>query len=419
MTQPKTLILSKCLAFSVLLLALSACGVVAVQVEEPIPTVTSVPTPIPPPPIQSEASAGLVAREAPDDSEVLVKTVAMPHIVFAPDALAVEMFDQWAAPAEYMVVDKGRGLRLRMSWSVLWLADSYGAGRLWMDVYLKSPDQEDFQFAQTAATQDFESWGADQRDELLDSTLYLPGSGEYQVRVEVNVRANNDKNNEDNRTFTYETTVIALDSPPKILDTPEDFAPQFGDLEAGNILLDWRGWRLGPCLVRADDVPDAAADIAQACVGVANGDWGAAAGSLLSAAEAVGDNPALLNRLYQQLGVLAAVDGDMEKAARCFDMALAAARQQNDALEVAIALRNLGIAQRELGDEAGEQNMWQSIQLSDQIEDWSGSVITYAQFGYYWESVDTLDWVKSVLAERGLPQLATVERWQNDFQASS
>ncbi|MCA0457280.1 MAG: tetratricopeptide repeat protein [Chloroflexi bacterium] len=419
MTQLKMLTLSKCIALPLLLLTLSACGVVALQIEEPIPTVTAVPPPISPPPIQSESSAGLVAREAPDDSEVLVKTVAMPHIVFAPDALAVEMFDQWAAPAEYMVVDKGRGLRLRINWSALWLTDSYGTGRLGMDVYLKSPDQDDFQFAQSAASQDFESWGADQRDELLDSTLYLPGSGEYQVRVEVNVHANNDNDNEDDRSFTYETTVIALDSPPKIPDTPEDFTPQFGDLESRNILLDWRGWRLGPCLVRADDMPDVAADIAQACVGVANGDWNAAAGSLMSAAENVGDNPALLNRLYQQLGMLAAVEGDMEKATHCFEMALSAAHQQNDALEVAIALRNLGIAQRELGDEAGVQNMWQSIQLSDQIDDWSGSLITYAQFGYYWESVDTLDWVKAVLAENDLPQFTTVERWLNDFQSSA
>lgn len=399
--------------------SLSACGVVEVRLEEPISTPTAILTPIPPPPIQSEAAAGLVAREAPDDNEMLVKTVAMPHIVYAPDSLEVELFDQWATPAEYMVVDQGRGLRLRISWSALWLTDSYGSGRVRMDVYLKSPDQEDFQFAQSAATQDFESWGADQRDELLDSTLYLPGSGEYQVRVEVNVHAQNDQNIEDNRSFTYETTVIALNSPPKILETAEDFVPQFGELEARNVLLDWRSWRLGPCLVRTEALQEVVDDIAQACVGVANNDWSAAAESLMSAVDAVSDNSALQSRLYQQLGMLAAVEGDFEKAAHCFEMGLAAARKQNDALEVAIALRNLGISQREIGDDAGEQNMWQSIQLSDQLEDWTGSALTYAQFGYYWESVDTLDWVKNFLIERDLPQVVTIQHWLDDFQSDN
>lgn len=402
-----------------ILCLLTACGVVAVQIEEPIPTATLVPTPIPPPPIQSEASAGLVAREAPDDDQMLVKTVAMPHIVYAADALAIELFDQWAAPTEYMVVDQGRGLRLRVSWSALWLTDSYGTGKIWMDVYLQSPGQDGFQLAQSAASQDFESWGADQRDELLDSTLFLPGSGDYQVRVEVNVYAYNDHDMEDTRSFTYETHVVALNAPPKLLDTAEDFVPQFGDLESRNLLLDWRGWRLGPCLIRTEELPDIAADIAQACVGVANADWQAAVDALMAAAEKVGDNPPLQSRLYQQLGVLAAVLGDDEKAVHCFEMGLDAARQQNDALEVAIALRNLGIAQKALGDDTGEQNMWQSIQLSDEIEDWTGSALTYAQFGYYWQSVETLDWVRSALAERGLPQVTTIERWLAAFQSQS
>lgn len=402
---------------SVLIIALlvAGCGIVALEIEEPIPTPTLADTPIPPPDIQAVSAAGLVARDAPDDNQMLVKTVAIPHIVYEPDSLAIEVFEQGAAPTEYMVVDKGRGLRLRVNWSALWLADSYGAGRVWMDVYLLSPGQSDFQLAQSASSQDFESSGADQRDELLDSTLYLSGSGDYRVRAEVHISARNDKGNEESRSYTYEIPVIALNSPPKLVDSVEDFTPQFGDLENQNILLDWRAWRLGPCFIRTEQASTVADDIAQACVGIANADWKAAADSLMSAIEKSSDNIPLQARLYQQTGVLAAVMGYGEKAVECFKQGLAAARVQNDALEVAIALHNLGIAQKTIGDDSGEQNMWQSIQLTDELEDWSGSTLTYAQFGYYWQSQDTLVWVKNSLAERGMPQVAIVERWLSAF----
>ena len=355
----------------------------------------------------------MVAHDAPDDNQMLVKTIAIPHVVYEPDRLAIAMFEQWAAPVEYVVVDKGRGLRLRVNWSALWLADSSGAGRVWMDVYLLSPGQNDFQLAQNASSQDFESTGVDQRDELLDSTIYLPGSGDYRVRAEINVYAKNDKGNEDTRSFTYETNVVALNSPPKLLDTAEDFTPQFGDLENQNLLLDWRAWRLGPCLIRTEQFTNVADDIAQACVGVANSNWGAAAESLMSAIGKSPDNIALQARLYQQSGMLAAVVGDDQKAIKCFEEGLKAARIQNDALEVAIALHNLGVMQKKVGDDVGEQNMWQSIQLTDELEDWAGSALTYAQFGYYWQSQDTLNWVKNSLNERGLPQASIVERWLN------
>jgi len=394
---------------------LTACGVVAVQIEEPIPTPTLVNTPVPPPAIQAESAAGLVAHDAPDDNQMLVKTIAIPHIVYETDGLAIEMFEQWAAPVEYMIVDKGRGLRLRVNWSALWLANSSGVGRVWMDVYLLSPGQTDFQIAQSASSQDFEAADVNQRDELLDSTLYLPASGDYRIRAEVNVYAKNDKGKEDMRSSTYETSVVALDSPPKILDAAEDFTPQFGDLENQNVLLDWRAWRLGPCLIRPEQAPNVAEDIAKACVGVANANWRAAADALMSAVGKSWDNIPLRARLYQQAGMLAAVLGDGEKAVEWFQDGLNAARRQNDALEVAIALHNLGIAQKTTGDDVGEQNMWQSIQLTDELEDWAGSALTYAQFGYYWQSIDTLTWVKGSLNERGLPQATTVERWLNGF----
>jgi tetratricopeptide (TPR) repeat protein len=389
---------------------------VAVQIKEPIPTPTLASTPIPPPPIQADSAAGLVAVEAPDDESVLVKMIAMPHIVYATSGIQIEMFEQWAAPVEYFVVDADLDLRLRVAWSALWLEEAYGAGRISMDVYLQSPEGEEFLMVESATTEDFESWGADQRDELLDSTIYLPDVGEYQLRVETTVHVNDESGIEDSRSAIYETRLIALNSPPRLLTTPEDFMPQFGDLEANGSLLDWRGWRFGPCLLRADEMPEVAEALSEACVGFASGDWDATTAALLNALESAQDNPALQSRIYQQIGTLAAEADDWETAQTAFREALNTAQMEDDALEVRIALHNLAVSQfmTKVYDEA-EQNLWQAIQISDQIEDWMGSALSYGQFGYYWESPDTLDWVVEVMIDSAMPQAEILEGWAEDF----
>ncbi|MDL1901354.1 tetratricopeptide repeat protein [Anaerolineae bacterium CFX9] len=396
---------------------LSACSVVSVQVEEPIPTVYPIETPVSLPPIQAESSAGLVAREAPDDSDVLVKTVALPHIVYAPDELALEMFGQWSPPVEYLVIDQGHGLRLRINWSALWLTDSYGTGRISMDVSLRSPGESEFQFAQSASTPQFEAWGADYRDELLDSTLYLPDIGTYSIRAEVAVAISSDTGGSMADEYTYEFDVITLNAPQNLIMSAADFAPQFGDLENQYVFLDWRGWRLGPCLIRVEGLPAAASAVSDACVGFANGSRDAAAEAMMAAIQLPDAPPALRSRLYQQLGTLAAVSGDWNKAISHFEPGVQAAIALNDGLEVAIALRNLGVAQMINGQfDSAENNLWQSIQLSDQIEDWLGSTLAYGQFGVYWESLGTLDWVIPVMRENGLSsQAGALERWRSTY----
>ena len=138
----------------------------------------------------------------------------------------------------------------------------------------------------------------------------------------------------------------------------------------------------------------------------------------MNAKDSADDNPALQSRIFQQLGTLAAVSGNRQKARECFEEGLHAARAQNDALEVAIALHNLGISQKmtDLSDE-GEQNLWQSIQLSDQIEDWLGAALTYGQFGYYWQDTGTLEWVTTTLRDNGIPQSAITQSWLDTLYA--
>jgi tetratricopeptide (TPR) repeat protein len=415
------------------LIVLSGCALAEVQIAPIVtptvaPTVTPAPTftPTPPPPIVGESAAGLVARSEPDDSEVVVIQVAAPHIVYDTEGVVIEPFREWAHPNQYFLIDTGLGYRLRVNWSALWLVDSYGTGKVELDVQMQYPGEKVYQSIQYASTEDFEGWGSDHRNQLLDTTLYLPESGDYSLRAYIRVTATDSNGNTYNVEEVYESTIIAVYSPPKILMTPEDFMPQFADLEANNILLDWRGWRFGPCLTRTDDTPDAARQIDEACVAFANDDWGGTFQALEGALDAAGDNLMLANRMRQQLGTLAAAMGQWEVAQRYFREALVAARSQDDALEVTIALRNLGIALRNYGVEQGNQDMqdeaelylWQSIHLSDQLEDYLGAALTWGQFGYYWESYDTLNWVANSMSENGMQQADYVRAWADQFGSS-
>jgi tetratricopeptide (TPR) repeat protein len=398
----------------------AGCGAVDVQVA-PIfsvtPTVAPTLTPSPQPPIIM-SSAGLVARSEPDDGEVVVKTIAYPHLVFAPGVVSLTMFPQWAAPQEYMVVDSGRGLRLRASWRALWLADSAGSGRVSVDVYLRWPGESDFAFMQTASTEDFESAGEDFREELLDSTVYLPESGDYRLRVVTRVTMSESSGQEASQETIYETDVIAVYSPSEPLTAPEDYAPAFGglDLEWSGWLIDWRGWRKGPCFLSTDAYPEATAQLDTACVQFENGDWGAAAEALQAALGTVGEDMALQNRLRQQLGTLAAAAGQWNVAVRHFTEGLKAARELDDSQEVGIALHNLGVALRAAGmNDEGDQRLFQSAQVFDQIGDYLGAALTWGQFSTFWRSADTAGWVYSVFSDHGLPQAEVLGEWRDEF----
>lgn len=395
---------------------LTGCAAVDVRVEPlnaPTPTVAATPIPPPTPEVQAQFSAGLVAREAPDDSEVEVALIAAPHLLYAPDGIVVvEMMPEWAGDEAYFVVNRGAGLRLRADWRAVWLTNSSGAGRVSMDVYLRAPDAapDDFQWVENAVTADFYEEGATHREELLDSTLYLPDAGEYGVRVEVKAEAWNDATSSYTEgTHTYQTIVRAVNQPDDLLNTVEALSPAFGDMEWNGVFLDWRGWRFGPCFVRSEDNPDFTRHLDEACTAFEQGDWDTAANALQDALSA-DDSPELHNRLRQQLGFLSAAAGRWNVAARHFTEGLGVAHSLQDSLEVAIALHNLGVAlvKAEFVKE-GETRLWQAINLYDQMEDWPSAMVGWAQFAVHWRSLETFEWVVPALYDHGLPQAEMLE----------
>lgn len=403
------------LSFSLLL---SACGLVDVKLGSiPTPTIAPIPTETALPP-RVEAAAGLVAYNAPDDDSVLVRTIAYPHLLYFPGGVTVEMFDQSANPQEYMVITNGLGFRLRANWDALWLSDAYGTGHVVMDVYWKPPGHDDFEYAQYAATEDWEVYGADFRNELLDATLYFPEAGVYGVRAVLTVAASDGNGSDFTDEMTYETEVVALNSPESIESSA--LQPPFGDLENNGLLLDWRGWAFGPCFIKTEDNPEATRALDQACSAVESGDGPGAQNALQAALDTLGDDPVLQGRLRQQMGTLAAVAGQWNAAARHFGEALSLWQNQYNAFEVGIALHNLATAllAAQHAEEAAPL-LDQAGQLRDQMGDYPAATLTWAELAYYyWQSVEALDYYVQVLNENGLPQAAVVQAWADALRQS-
>ncbi|MBL8163974.1 MAG: tetratricopeptide repeat protein, partial [Anaerolineae bacterium] len=397
-------------------LLLTGCGLVDVRVA-PIPTPTLAATDAPP--LEVLPSAGLVAYSAPDDESMIVRTVAYPHLVYAPDGMAIEMMEQWPAEQEYLLYDNGVGLRLRADWRALWLTDAYGSGHVVMDVALQSPGMEDFEYAQYAATQPFEAWGSDFRNELLDATLYFSAPGVYRVRAVVTAKALDDGGNEVVRDMTYEVSVLALSSPlEEPTGDPADFAPRFGEVESWGFLLDWRGWDEGPCYIQTDDNAEATRRLDEACVAVENGDAAGAEAALTAALDTVSDNPYLLGLLRGQLGLLASAQGQWNVAARHFQESLERWRAEDRSQEVVIALHNLGIALLavERWDE-GNYHLSQSAQLAEQMQDWGGAMLSWAQLSRYWDSQESLDYMAGEMTNNGWAQAWVLQSWADELRA--
>ncbi len=407
------------LALTCALFFLTGCTAVDVGVGvQPLTTPTAAPTMIASAiDVRAESSAGLVAVSAPDDGDVHVITVSEPVIVFMPGSAAIEPLAAWSSGDEYFVMraDGGRGLRLRASWQGVWLTDSNGGGQVALDVALRShaePDA-DYQYVDQALSSEFWADYPTRQGALLDSTLYLTEVGDHDLRAVVTVNVEDYTGGAAvSAEAVYETRLRVLMAPETFPTSVEAFAPGFAELESEFIFLDWRGWAFGPCYVQTDSYPDATRALDAACTAFESGEWvdaGAALHDALMATE--GDSP-LQNRLRQQLGTLAAGVGEWNIAVRHFREGLAIAHGSADALDVAIALNNLGVALIEAGfQEEGKTLLWQAIGVHDQLDDYPGALIPWITMAGIEESNDSFAWIVPELQGYGLLQAEDASRW--------
>jgi tetratricopeptide (TPR) repeat protein len=206
----------------------------------------------------------------------------------------------------------------------------------------------------------------------------------------------------------YSTEVVALSRP--VGDFPDDGEPRFGTLEEDGFFLDWRGWRGGPCRTSVDDAA-VTRTLDEACL---VGEDAEALAALLTEALEGDLTPAEQARIREQAGYAYAARGDWEIAARQFREALRRWEDEDDAYAVAVALHNLGVAEGALGRPA-EALLVQAIELREQMDDWSGFFVTWAQLGVLWQDAGTLYEAAEALEELGWPQADRVREFALEF----
>jgi hypothetical protein len=402
-------------ALLITILLLSACGLVDVQVEETLtPELVATPTAFQ----QSAPAAVVLSYGAEDDDVMVVRSVAYPHIVLSESGATIEPFEQALQPQDYLASAGEFGFRLRTDWRMLWLQDVHGISNVTLEVYVKPPWAEDYESWDYVSTDDREQWGASFENELLDSTLYLPDAGMYGVRAVLTVNARLDDQPDTTHQSTYETQVVVVSKPSDNLPSSvEYFQPAFGELENYGALLDWRSWAFGPCSLSSEN-QTVTRLMDQACVALEGGDLDAVTVALQQALDEE-EGRRTLATIRGQLGVLAAVYGQWNNAARNFREALNLWLVEDDALGVMTGLHNLGASLAFAGRwEEGVSTLQQAEQLQHQMGDWPGVLFTNGQLAVLWQSVEYAQYVADQMSEAGLPQADPLYAWVESMQAT-
>lgn len=340
-----------------------------------------------------------------DDDSNVVLTLAYPHLIFSHDGVQIEGFNQQPFTENYVIYDAGYGFRQRMDWDAFWYADVYGVGSLTIDVYVQPPGADDYSQWESVSTGEFEGWGADFRNERLDVTVYFSQTGQYRVRAETYLSARIDGQAPVEIQTSFDTNVTVLSKPPSesLRQTPQDAQPFIGELEHDGVFMDWRAWSFGPCTLTSDDESFTRA-VDAACQAVETGDLVSSADALQSALDYT-DDLWQMATIRDQMGLIAAVLGRWNIAARHFGEARDLWESLDNATAVSRSLHNLGNAliQGERWVE-GEIALQLCGGLRSHIEDWMGSALTWGQLGVYWQSYDMIAGNAQSLSDYGLPQ---------------
>jgi tetratricopeptide (TPR) repeat protein len=402
------------LAISLLILFLGACSAVEVSVEEPIAEPTATPFQ------RSTPAAQALSAGAADDDERIVRWAAYPHVVLAEDTNTLELFPQRMRPVEYMAYDTGYAYRLRVDWRSLWLEDVEGTARFTLETYIQPPGASEYEYWDYVSTEDQWGYGPDFRNELLDSTIWLPGPGHFKLRGVLTVSAAQPDVPGRTEQATLETDIYAFTKPAdeNIPASNEYFTPAFGDLETYGIFLDWRSWAFGPCSL-SSGVESVTSLLDAACQSVENGDLESVKNALQEGLDQETDDVTKAT-LRGQLGVIAAVSGQWNIANRHFREALNLWQVNDRAVEAASSLHNLGITLVSLGRwEEGEAALQQADQLRNQIHDWRGVEFSAAQLAIYYNALDWMEYLVSRFWEQGYPQAQALQNWYDSKLAEA
>ena len=193
------------------------------------------------------------------------------HLAFAADdTQVIAAIDPPVSPQYLLLVDDW-GLHVRLAWRAHWLPQQVGHAKIGLALYARPADTPDVEFVlwEQDSNELYEEGNAAYEGELgiwLYPDDAAPKSAAYDLRIEAIVTEFDDRT--DTERVLYEEgqdlRLYMLPWPDWVPQESEWVTPQFGNQAANGQLLDWRGWRFGPCDL-PDDHDEAGSMFAMAC----------------------------------------------------------------------------------------------------------------------------------------------------------
>ncbi len=331
----------------------------------------------------------VITAYEPDDEQHQVLTVAYPHVVFATEEIAINLYPDVLPTEVYMLIGEEHGLLARTFWHAQWLEQSSGNMELnlWFDV--KPPDADEYETWVWEDVWGYEE-GATFSQDWLDATLFVEDSGTFEMRINAELIAFNDDDGLSNtKSLSHDMTIYAFSNSFNRSEDTSDLQPAFGRLEYDGILLNWQAWNFGPCNLSVAD-SEITLLLDQACTAITDEEFVDAIVTLEEILTHVpsGDVDA---RIRTQLGILKVLVGNVEVATRYFQTALTYWQSNDNALMTATTMHNLGIVYH-LSNRTSDAQwlLIQSATLNDHLDNSVAAWLSWLQLAVIWEDWDSI-----------------------------
>jgi tetratricopeptide (TPR) repeat protein len=385
---------TKIISLCVLLISLSACGV-NIEVAQPIPTATPV--------------SGFL-NPTIWDGEV-VRTQATPRIVFSDSNSAnIELFMRENQDA-YVLFN--RTLYLPLYFNVTWYGGTQSTAQITMNVFRRENTED----AWVLVDSDSKTVSTVETPMLIEDGLgvgvYTETNGIFYVKAQINIIVQTEGGETITRENNNEFTVNVMSEPEQAFN-PDDFiSSPFGELNAENMLIDYRGW-YNPCFVIEWSGDDGSNDgFVEACRGWENQDFDL----MLSALEQAGENAdwdGFRGFAESNRGLIYVQQGDYDRATIAFASARDAFFASNSLSDFTYSLHNLMTCYLMRGDMDNANTAYFSLEeIREQFTDETGDKLTQANMGFRYEDWGMMDDAYWYFQDKGMPQANVIGFWLN------
>ncbi|NWF67458.1 MAG: hypothetical protein HXY40_00085 [Chloroflexi bacterium] len=387
--------LAKITAFIATLCLLTACGV---RVEIATPIAPS-PTPRPWPSLDNWDGSGVWREQA------------TPRLIFNDAAdVEVELFMKPDQADIYL-------LQYRMLWLVLnydatWFSAPQSNAQIRLSVYVRHSADEAWQTYDSAENTVTTATVPATTQNTVAVGIYVEELVHFQVRAEVSAVVYLESGDLITRVSANEINVFVLSDPAEISSDVAALHPVWGDLDPEMLLLDWRGWWWGPCVLLDWAVEDASSEtLLDACDKTESGDYWTAL-SLMQDAAQIATNDEIRAALHSMIGLGYANFASFDEAGAYLSTAIDLYAALDHVWEMTVCLHNLLIVYYMQQAEAQAfSTLYKLQELRVQFWDEAGYRLFQANIAYLSYDQSGLDEANAYFAEWGLPQVEIISQW--------